>query len=420
MKEGWRIRKLKDIGRVQTGTTPPTKHKNNYGDFIPFVKPAHFKTNGEIDSGDSMLSEEGLKKGRLFCANSVLMVCIGATIGKVGFTEEAVSSNQQINGISPNRDVNYKYVYYVMVSELFQNKIREEGRSAQATLPIINKSKWENLEIPIPPLQEQQQIVAILDEAFEAIDQAIANIEKNIENAQELFQSKLNEIFSQRGEGWEEIPIEKVSKVVNGYSFKSKDFSPENKIKSIKITNVGIMEFVEDPSNNLPFSFLEEYSKVKINEGDLVLALTRTIIKGGLKVAKVPNSYNGSLLNQRVAAIVPNTKMIDSNYLYYYFSSDIVYNYVLDHVNTLMQPNLSINDLKNMPVPITSIENQRAISSQIEHLSEQISSYNDQLNIKLNNLEELKKSILQKAFAGELTNNQVDNLQLAAEPETDY
>ena len=155
----------------------------------------------------------------------------------------------------------------------------------------------------------------------------------------------------------------------------------------------------------MPFSFLEEYSKVKINEGDLVLALTRTIIKGGLKVAKVPNSYNGSLLNQRVAAIVPNTKMIDSNYLYYYFSSDIVYNYVLDHVNTLMQPNLSINDLKNMPVPITSIENQRAISSQIEHLSEQISSYNDQLNIKLNNLEELKKSILQKAFAGELIQN---------------
>ena len=70
-----------------------------------------------------------------------------------------------------------------------------------------------------------------------------------------------------------------------------------------------------------------------------------------------------------------------------------------------MQPNLSINDLKNMPVPITSIENQRAISSQIEHLSEQISSYNDQLNIKLNNLEELKKSILQKAFAGELIQN---------------
>src|SRR5690606_28748933 len=105
----------------------------------------------------------------------------------VGFTEEAVSSNQQINGISPNRDVNYKYVYYVMVSELFQNKIREEGRSAQATLPIINKSKWENLEIPIPPLQEQHQIVAILDEAFAAIDQAKANIEKNIENAKELF-----------------------------------------------------------------------------------------------------------------------------------------------------------------------------------------------------------------------------------------
>jgi type I restriction enzyme S subunit len=259
------------------------------------------------------------------------------------------------------------------------------------------------IQMPIPPIEEQKQIVTILDKAFAVIDQAKANIEQNIVNAKELFQSKLNDIFSQKGDGWEDENIEVISTVVNGYSFKSKDFSADNEIKSIKITNVGIMKFIEDSSNNLPATFLQEYSKVKVYEGNLVLALTRIIISGGLKVARVPKSCHNSLLNQRVAAIVPDEDLIDSNYVYYYFSSDIVYNYVLDNVNTLMQPNLSINDLKKMTVPITSIGGQRKISAQIEDLSKKINSLICNYEVKLANLEELKKSILQKAFAGELT-----------------
>ena len=287
------------------------------------------------------------------------------------------------------------------------------------TVPKLSQGNMKKIQIPIPPLSEQKQIVAILDKAFAAIDQAKANIEKNIAYAKELFQSKLNVIFShpstdsggkantEPAEVWEEKKIDEISKVVNGYSFKSKDFSTENEIKSIKITNVGIMEFVEDSSNNLPSSFLKEYLKVKVHEGDLVLALTRTIISGGLKVARVPESYNNSLLNQRVAAIVPNTDLINSDYLYYYFSSNIVYNYVLDNVNTLMQPNLSIGDLKKMPVPITSINNQQEISQQIENLSENNNLLIENYSKKLEDLEDLKKSILQKAFAGELTQKEV-------------
>ncbi len=114
-------------------------------------------------------------------------------------------------------------------------------------------------------------------------------------------------------EGWEVKNLEDITTVINGYSFKSKDFSENNAIKAIKITNVGIMEFIEDSKNNLPSNFLETYSKVKINEGSLVLALTRTIISTGLKVARVPKSYHNALLNQRVAAIIPNLNNINND-----------------------------------------------------------------------------------------------------------
>lgn len=407
--EGWELLKLGDVCAYDK-----TKHN---GESLPYVGLENIQSNTGIFLGST---EPTTVKSSTFSFTDehLLYGRLRPYLNKVLLPDFSGHCSTEIFPIKPNGKIARKFLYYWLIQEETVNKINATWTGAR--MPRANMNQVINFKIPIPPLQEQQQIVSILDEAFEAIDQAIANIEKNIANAQELFQSKLNVIFSQRGEGWEEMPIEEVSKVVNGYSFKSNDFSPGNEIKSIKITNVGIMEFVEDLSNNLPLSFLKEYSRVMINEGDLVLALTRSIIKGGLKVAKVPNSYDNSLLNQRVAAIVPNTKVIDSNYLYYYFSSDIVYNYVLDHVNTLMQPNLSISDLKNMPVPITSIEKQRAISSQIEYLSEQINSYRDQLNIKLDNLEELKKSILQKAFAGELTNKAVEDLQLAAEPGERY
>ena len=109
----------------------------------------------------------------------------------------------------------------------------------------------------------------------------MTNIEKNIQNAEELFQSKLNEIFSQKGDVWEEKRLDDISNIINGYAFKSKDFSSNNSVKAIKITNVGVKEFVVDTENNLPNNFAESYSKVKVKQGAIVIALTRTIISSG-------------------------------------------------------------------------------------------------------------------------------------------
>lgn len=403
MREGWELKKLKEVCRFQNGFafksrtfretgTPVVRITNIQAELVDLRKVVFI----DRQDYDKDLSKYEIINGDLLIAMS------GATTGKIGIhkSDEVLLLNQRVGKFEPLENLEKQYLFYFLSGKVEENLAISAG-SAQ---PNLSTEQINNFEIPIPPLKEQKQIVALLDKAFTAIEQAKANIEKNIANAKELFQSKLNDIFSQKGAGWEEKSIDEISTVVNGYSFKSKDFSADNEIKSIKITNVGIMEFVEDSSNNLPSSFLKDYSKVKVHEGDLVLALTRTIISGGLKVARVPESYHNSLLNQRVAAIVPNLKLVNSDYLYYYFSSDIVYNYVLNNVNTLMQPNLSIKDLKRMPIPITSIDVQERISVQIEDLSEKTNSLVNSYEIKLNDLEELKKSILQKAFAGELTN----------------
>jgi type I restriction enzyme S subunit len=172
--------------------------------------------------------------------------------------------------------------------------------------------------------------------------------------------------------------------------------------KCIKITNVGVREFVSNSDHNLPDSFSAKYEKVSVKEGSIVLALTRTIIAGGLKVAVVPKEYGGALLNQRVAAIISNEHHLSSGFLFAFLSTKIVVDYVKQRVNTLMQPNLSITDLRIMPIPIPPRIEQDKITEQLDALREETQHLAAIYERKLAALEKLKKSLLHQAFTGQL------------------
>jgi len=196
---GWEERKLTAVGITQTGTTPKTSDKENYGDFIPFIKPADIDItgNGEIRYDNEGLSEQGLRNGRLMSTGSILMVCIGATIGKVGFVDREVSCNQQINALSVNKGFEPKFFYYALSTQHFFEQVMTS--SAQATLPIINKGKWEILTVNYPKsLIEQRAIVAKLDALSAETKKLEAIYQQKLANLEELKKSVLRKAF--RGE----------------------------------------------------------------------------------------------------------------------------------------------------------------------------------------------------------------------------
>jgi len=197
--EGWEEKKINEIGIAQTGTTPKTSEKENFGDFIPFIKPADvdFSHSGDIRYDNDGLSEIGLKKGRKMESGSTLMVCIGATIGKVGFAEMDVSCNQQINSLTVKKDFEPKFIYYAMTTRNFQEKVLLEGKGAQATLPIINKSKWVNLTISFPKSKiEQKKFVEKFD-ALKTETQKLESIyQQKINDLEELKKSVLQKAFA--------------------------------------------------------------------------------------------------------------------------------------------------------------------------------------------------------------------------------
>jgi type I restriction enzyme S subunit len=191
----WRRVSLESVGVTQTGSTPKSSEPENLGDYLPFVKPGDFKRDGSITFDNEGLSESGARKARRVKANSALMVCIGATIGKAAFSEREIATNQQVNSWTPTTYTSAKFIYYQMTSSDFQLRVRQSA--GQATLPIINKSKWSALTVVIPPtLDEQLKIVIGLDSLLAESMNLEAVYEGKLTALDELKKSLLHQAFT--------------------------------------------------------------------------------------------------------------------------------------------------------------------------------------------------------------------------------
>lgn len=164
--DSWQWVRLAELGETQTGTTPSTDNTDYFGNDIPFIKPADIYTD-HIDYVNEGLSFEGSKHSRVIDKNSIMMVCIGGSIGKFFINDRQVCCNQQINTVTPFI-VGAKYLWVVLGTDYFQ-KLLKVYSTGTAT-PIINKYSWGKLLIPLPPLNEQKRIVARIEQLFAEID----------------------------------------------------------------------------------------------------------------------------------------------------------------------------------------------------------------------------------------------------------
>jgi type I restriction enzyme, S subunit len=195
--EGWVEKRLKQVGIPQTGSTPKTSEREYYGDFIPFIKPADFNTDGSLDYENDGLSKKGLLEARKVAAGSALMVCIGATIGKCGYCDRDITTNQQINSLTPFVGASSKFIYYQMRTKNFQRRV--VFSSGQATLPIINKSKWSALTVALPPCPEEQERIGAKFDALCGETQRLESIyRQKLAALEALKKSLLHEAFSGR------------------------------------------------------------------------------------------------------------------------------------------------------------------------------------------------------------------------------
>ena len=367
---------------------------------IPWVLSGEVNQK-EIFEARNHITQLGLdgSSAKLFPANSVLVAMYGATAAQTGILRIEACTNQAVCAILPNDNLRTEYVYYFFLHHKTTLLTQAVGNAQ----PNISQTKIKNTLIPVPPLAEQEEIVEVLDKAFAAINQAKANIEQNIANAKELFQSKLNQIFSQKGDGWEETTLGENVELLPGYAFKSKNYTENDEgIRLLRGANIMQGYIRWEGVKRWPKSQVKEYSKFLLEENDIVLAMDRPWVSAGLKVSKIQPDDLPSLQVQRTARLRTLDHM-HWNFLLSLIRSGKFIEYILGGQTGIGVPHISGKQILAFAFSLPGLKEQKVISKQIEALSEQMQSVQSHYQTKLTALEELKKSILQKAFAGELT-----------------
>jgi type I restriction enzyme, S subunit len=194
LPEGWTWATYAQMGDVTTGSTPPTADSTNFGGEIPFMKPTDLDAGEHLVLAREYLSQKGLTKGRKIPSGSVLVTCIGATIGKTGLARVDCATNQQINALTLAPDGAIPaFAFLWTVCPAGQRQILDNASAT--TLPILNKSKFESLAFPVPPLAEQHRIVAEVERRFSLIRGIEVEIEANMQRSQALRQGVLRTRF---------------------------------------------------------------------------------------------------------------------------------------------------------------------------------------------------------------------------------
>ena len=201
MRANWEEKKLGEVCKVIAGQSPEGKFYNRDGEGLPFYQ-------GKKDFGTKFISPpttwttDVTKEAQ---QGDVLM-SVRAPVGPVNFATQRVCIGRGLAAIRASSSIDNEFLFNFLV----KHESEIEG-SAGAVFSSINKAQIEDIPIPIPPLAEQKSIVAILDEAFEAIAAAKANAEKNLRNARELFDSYLQSVFANPGADWEEKKLGEIT-----------------------------------------------------------------------------------------------------------------------------------------------------------------------------------------------------------------
>jgi len=332
----------------------------------------------------------------------LIMSCSG-TMGKIAIVPENVKKgiiNQALLKLSPSKRVSNIFLKLWMQSQSFQDSLKEYSQGA-AIQNVASVAILKNIEIPLPPLSEQQRIIAILDEAFAGIAKAKANAEQNINNAKELFESYLQSVFENKGEGWEEKTLGEIADVEYGYTDKSTEGGDYRYIRITDIDKNG--ELILEEKKYIKHS--KEAEGFLIEENDLLMARTgATFAKVLLFNGNEPSVFASYLIRIKFKGRIENE-------LYWHFTKTKSY---WEQANRLQsgaaQPHFNGAAVKQVIFSYPkAAKEQKLLIEKFRALSAETKKLEIIYKQKTNDLEELKKSILQKAFSGSLNYDLYDS-----------
>jgi len=376
MKQGWDKKSLMEIASVSTGKWD-ANHASEKGDYR-FYTCAY----------DYLYCDT-----KRFEGECLILPGNGVNVGEVFYYDGEFDAYQRTYVISDIK-ILPKYLHYHMLLHWKALGTKQQYGSATNFIKIGN---FKDYEVQYPPLPEQQRIVSILDEAFATIAKAKANAEQNLKNAKELFESYLQGVFEKKGDGWEIKPLGEVSKINYGYTEKASfdEVGP----KFLRITDIqenGVdwetVPYCKCSDKDLP--------KYKLETGDIVFARTGATTGKSYLIDNPPNSVFASyLIRLRMNSI----NEFIPEFISYFFQTKTYWDKINAGISGSAQGGFNATKLGELEFHFPkSKEAQLTIVRQLDALRAETQKLEAVYQKKIDDLEELKKSVLQKAFAGEL------------------
>ena len=399
MKNGWPIKRLGDLSDLVTkGTTPTSIGHRFVQDGINFVKVESISTTGQfIPDKLARITPEchaALERSQLDAGD--ILFSIAGALGRTAFVSADIlpaNTNQALAIIRLRQDANVwpKFVLKALETGIVLDQIEKfKGGVAQQNLSLAQVREFQ---IPLPALSEQQRIVGILDEAFDGIATAKANAEKNLQNARALFESHLQSVFSQRGEGAVEKKLSEVCAITSTL------VDPRKK-EFLDLLHVGAGNIVSEKGVLIDLKSAREEGlisgKFLFDESMVLYSKIRPYL---MKAARP--DFNG-LCSADMYPLAPMPNHITRDYLFHLLLSKRFTNYAIQGSARAGMPKVNREHLFEFRLRLPPVKRQHELAAQLDALSAETQRLESIYQQKLAALEALKKSLLHQAFSGQL------------------
>ncbi len=386
MKKSWEIKKLGDVCNFVRGPFGGSLKKECFVEDGFAVYEQQHAINNQFDEIRYFIDEAKFKEMKRFelLAGDLIMSCSG-TMGKAAIVPNGIKKgviNQALLKLTPKSNLNIQFLKYWMDSEDFKISISKHSKGA-AIKNVASVQILKSISLPIPNIEEQNHIVSILDEALVLAEQAKENVQCNLQNAKDLFQSEKNQVFENLAKREGKVPIASVCNEI----FAGGD-APKGNFSDEKTEKYSIPIFANAVGRKGLYGFTDVS---RVTEPSI------TIAGRGSGTGYAEIRYEPFFPIVRLIVLTPNIEKITLEFLKYAIQSlDIL-------ISGSAIPQLTIPMIKGYSLPLPSLKEQEKIVYQFGTLAVETKNLENIYQQKLNALEELKKSILQKAFSGELT-----------------
>lgn len=392
----WPLVKLSDCCEVVGGATPK-REVPEYWDSpdVPWITPKDVSDLAcpTLEDAPEYISEAGFKS----CSTSMLpkgsvLVTSRAPIGNIAIAGRDLCTNQGFKSLIPSESVDGLYLYYCMK----HSSQRLQALGNGATFKEVSKKIVEEFEIPLPPLSEQKRIASILDKA----DAIRRKRQQAIQLADDFLRAVFLDMFGDpvtNPKGWEVKPLGSFCSFQGGFAFKSSDYA-DSGVPLVKISNVHFENVEWEDISYVAEGFLASRSDFSLKTGDLVMAMTRPIIKSlnAVKLVEIKERDIPALLNQRVGRFRRYEDVVARGFLKYFLYSDYFKSEVEKLCSVALQPNVSSNQIESIYCYLPP----RSIQEQFSRIVSSVSVFEPKLKVAA--IENLVTALSQKAFAGQL------------------